>query len=178
MPVVILLFGAVSGLIVAVFMFVAWFLLGAADGEAAGSQAFGYLTMLIALSMIFLAIKRYRDRELGGVISFWRAALIGLGVAGVASLFYAAAWEVVYSVSGEAWMASYLASESERLTEAIEDPAVRDARIAELESMMTAYRNWYVRIPFTLVEILPVGLLITLISAGLLRNPRLLPARR
>lgn len=37
----------------------------------------GYLTMLIALSAVFVAIKRHRDADLGGVIRFWPA--FGLG---------------------------------------------------------------------------------------------------
>ena len=56
-------------------------------------HAIGYLTMLVGLSLVFGAIKRHRDAELGGVIRFWPAFGLGLGVSFVASLCYVLAWE-------------------------------------------------------------------------------------
>ena len=47
-----------------------------------------------------------------------------------------------------------------------------------MRAMAEAYRNPLFRLPMTFVEIFPVGLLIALVSAGLLRNPRFLPARQ
>ena len=40
------------------------------------------------------------------------------------------------------------------------------------------YANPLYRLPITFVEIFPIGVLISLISAVLLRNSRFLPARR
>ena len=58
-------------------------------GSFLSSELFGYLTMLVALSMIFIGIKRYRDHELGGVIRFLPAFAMGLGhlYAGLGALF-------------------------------------------------------------------------------------------
>jgi hypothetical protein len=39
------------------------------------------------------------------------------------------------------------------------------------------YRNPLIRMPMTFLEIFPVGLLISLISAAVLKNPRVLPAK-
>jgi hypothetical protein len=47
---------------------------------------------LIAISGIFLAVMRHRDHNLGGVIRFWQALVIGLGISLVAGIFYVAAW--------------------------------------------------------------------------------------
>jgi hypothetical protein len=47
-----------------------------------------------------------------------------------------------------------------------------------MRDMATMYRNPLYRIPITFVEIFPVGLIVALVSAALLRNPRLLPAAR
>ena len=55
---------------------------------------FGYLVMLVALSMIFVGVKRYRDVECGGVIRFARAFGLGLGIAALAGLIYVAGWEL------------------------------------------------------------------------------------
>jgi hypothetical protein len=40
-----------------------------------------------------------------------------------------------------------------------------------------SYANPLFRIPMVFLEIFPVGFIVALISAALLRNPRLLPAR-
>ena len=86
-------YGFAAGLIVAIPMNV---MLVAMKGQPplAWGMVFGYVTMLVALSAVFVAIKRYRDRELGGVIGFWRALGLGLGISVVAGLIYVFAWEL------------------------------------------------------------------------------------
>lgn len=73
-----LVYGVVSGTIVILSM-----MLGilASGGESFwSSEIFGYLIMLIALSMIFVGIRKYRDTELGGVIKFLPALGLGLAI--------------------------------------------------------------------------------------------------
>jgi hypothetical protein len=118
------------------------------------SEWFGYLVMLVALTFIFVGVKRYRDVERGGVIEFGAAFAMGLAIAAAAGVAYVAVWEI------------YLA-----MTEA----ALAD-EVAKLESMRTSYANPLLRVPMTFLEVFPVGLLVSLVSALLLRNPRLLPA--
>ena len=52
---------------------------GMVFGSGAGSEVQGYLTMIIVLSLIFVGIKRYRDKDLGGVIKFLPALGLGAG---------------------------------------------------------------------------------------------------
>jgi len=138
---------------------------------------FGYLVMLVALSLIFVGVKRYRDVECGGVVSFGRAFLIGFGIALVAAVIYALGWELYLAVSGKDFMAEYTASILDRMRADGAPPAAIAAKSAEMRSMAEAYRNPLFRLPMTFVEIFPVGLLVTLVSAALLRNPKLFPAR-
>ena len=58
------------------------------------SEWFGYLVMLVALSFIFVGVKRYRDVERGGVIKFGAALAMGLAIAAAAGVAYVAVWEV------------------------------------------------------------------------------------
>lgn len=135
-------------------------------------MAIGYTTMLVALSFIFIAIKQRRDRELGGVIRFLPAFGMGIGISLVASIFYVLAWEATLAWGGgpDAFIDTYIAQSRAGGASA--------ASIAEMEAMRVSYRNPLFRMPITMTEILPVGLLVSLISAGLLRNPRFLPAAR
>src|SRR4051812_26538833 len=62
------------------------------------SMVIGYLTMLVALSTVFVALKRQRDIDQGGVIKFWPALAMGLGISFVASVIYVIAWEAAQAL--------------------------------------------------------------------------------
>jgi hypothetical protein len=134
--------------------------------------------MLVALTLIFVGVKRYRDVERGGVIRFLPALGMGLGIAVVAAVLYVATWEVYLAATDYAFMDEYLASIAEQRRAAGLSEAALAQEMAEFEWMRSAYANPFMRIPITFLEILPVGLLVALVSAALLRNPRLLPAAR
>ncbi len=168
-------YGAVSGAVTIAVMTAG---IAFSGGEGTGaSHAFGYLVMLIALSMIFIAVKRYRDRELGGVIKFRPAFLLGLAIAAVAGVFYVAGWEIYLAATDYAFMDQYAAAAIEAKRAAgVTGPSL-DAFIADMQAMTENYANPLFRLPITFIEIFPIGLIIALASAALLRNPKLFPAR-
>jgi hypothetical protein len=139
--------------------------------------ALGYASMLLALSAVFFAIKRHRDVDLGGAIKFWPAFGLGLGISLVAGVFYVAAWEAALAVTGIDFAGDY----SRALIEKKQAAGASAAEVADyaesLKSWTESYKNPLFRLPMTFVEIFPVGILVSLVSAGLLRNPRFLPAR-
>ena len=139
---------------------------------------FGYLVMLVALSMIFVGVKRYRDVEGGGVIRFGRAFLLGLGMALVAAAIYIIGWELFLATTETDFIAEYSAGTVARMRADGASPAAIEATVREMRDFGEMYKNPLVRIPITFIEIFPVGLLVALVSAALLRNPRLLPAIR
>ena len=143
----------------------------------ATSEYVGYLVMLAALSLIFVGVKRYRDVECGGVIRFARAFGLGLGIAAVASVIYVVGREAYLAVSGRDFMAEYTASLLDGMRAEGASAAAIEAKAAEMRGFAETYRNPPLRMAITFVEIFPVGLLVALASAALLRNPRLLPAR-
>ncbi len=136
----------------------------------------GFLIMFVAFSMIFVGIKRYRDLELGGVIRFGRAVLMGLGISLVASVIYVIVWEVNLSLTDYAFVDDYTQyliakKEADGVT-----GAELEAVIEEMDRFKQNYANPLFRVPMTFLEIFPVGLLITLLSAAILRNSKVLPA--
>ena len=170
---IILTYGLVAG-VVAIGGILGTILLS--DDGTHGNVWLGYLIMLVALSSILVAVKQYRDQVLGGVIRFRTAFLLGLGIAAVSALAYAAVWEVYLALTGYRFMDEYVAQTLEaRRASGLAGPAY--AKLAgELEAMRLQYKNPFLRFPMTLTEIFPVGLLVALASAALLRNPRFLPA--
>jgi hypothetical protein len=172
---IILIYGVIGGLIVAVPM--ALSMLMVAEGAIPESAAvYGYLSMLLAFTMVFVGIKHYRDKALGGVIGFVPALGVGLGISAVASLFWVVGWEITLATGfdfGSAYTDSVVAAARARGAPAAELETIR----ADAAEFLAMYANPLFRLPITFVEMFPIGVLISLISAALLRNSRLLPAR-
>jgi hypothetical protein len=168
---IILTYGLISGLVVITGI------IGTIVGKTS-STWLGYLIMLVALSSILVGVKQHRDQALGGVISFRTALLTGLGIAVVASLAYVAVWEAYLAATHYTFMDQYAAQTLEAKRAAgVTGPAFEKVA-AEMEALRRNYANPLFRLPMTFVEIFPMGLLIALVSAGLLRNPKFLPARQ
>jgi hypothetical protein len=169
-----LIYGLLSGLVVSAIIVASIAL--APDGGAFHSLWFGYLVMLVALTFIFVGVKRYRDVERGGVIKFLPAFFMGVGIAAVAGIAYVCVWELYEASTGYRFMDDYIAAMI-RHRQAEGASAAEIARqVSEMDDMRTSYANPLFRIPMVFLEIFPVGLIVALISAALLRNPRLLPA--
>ncbi|GJL95016.1 MAG: hypothetical protein DHS20C05_14210 [Hyphococcus sp.] len=170
-----LVYGAIAGSIIIGTMI---FGFAIADGDThTGGQLFGYSVMILVLSLIFVGVKRHRDRNLGGVIKFGPALLLGLAISGVAGLFYVIGWETYLSVSDYAFINEYTAGIIEAKREAGVSGAELDKIIEDMEKMKQQYANPIFRMPVTFLEIFPVGLVVSLVSAALLRNPKVFPPR-
>lgn len=138
----------------------------------------GYLTMLIALSAIFIATKRHRDVDRGGVIKFFPALGLGLGISVIAGILYTACWDATLALTHMDFAGGYArAIVADAQARGVTGAALAKVT-AEAEAFKAQYANPLYRWPMTFIEIFPVGVLVSLISAGLLRNPRFLPARR
>ncbi len=170
----ILIYGAIAGAVIVALMQLNIRFIPGETG--AGSVAAGYLFMLMALSTIFVAVKKYRDQELGGVIRFWSAFRLGLGIAVLTGIIYALGWEIYYAFGGSEWIQAYTEGLIDSQRAGGLSGEELEAFIAETEKMAAMYENPLVRIPLTWSEILPVGIAIDLVAAGLFRNPKFLPA--
>ena len=141
------------------------------------SMWFGYTVMLVAMTFIFVGVKRYRDVEKGGVIKFLPALGMGLAIVGVAAIGYGLVWEIYLALTNYTFMDAYIADETARLHTHGVTGAELAKKMAEFDWMRDVYRNPFARFAMTLMEILPVGLIVAPLSAAVLRNPRVLPAR-
>jgi len=170
---IVFVFGAISGAFCA-----AVFILGAnlAIREGHVSGAWGFLLMLVALSVIFFGIKRYRDSELGGVIRFGQAFLVGLGISLVAGVTYVTVWEIYLASTGYTFMDDYFASYIKGKEAAGVAGEELEAIVTQMEAMKERASNPLMRVFMSFLEIVPFGLIVSLISAALLRNSKVLPA--
>jgi hypothetical protein len=135
----------------------------------------GYATMIVALSLVFFGIKSYRDNN-GGSVTFLKGLQIGILISLISSVCYAASWELYYRGSGQEFLQKYTTYYLDKMKkDGASDAEVEKARV-EGEQFMETYRNFFVRFPMTMMEILPVGIIVTIISAALLRRRELLTA--
>jgi hypothetical protein len=143
---------------------------GSIDVSMNVGMAIGYLTMLIGLTTIFLAIKRRRDVDQGGVIRFWPALGLGLAISVIAGLVYALMFEATLATFGFDRFV-------ERMMVMSQEGGASAQEIADMRAFFSgSYANPFVRIPISMAEMLPVGVLVSLVSAALLRNPRFMAA--
>jgi hypothetical protein len=173
---VILRYGLFAGLIV-VIPWLVYMTTLPADTKEFGGIVQGYVIILLALSMVFVGIKHYRDKSLGGVIRFGQAFVLGLGISAVASVLYAIGWEISSSLSKFDFAEFYARSivDTARAKGASAEEIARAS--AQAQEFLRTYANPLFRLPMVFLEMFPVGILVSLISAGLLRNSRFLPAR-
>lgn len=174
----ILLWGTVAGLIVGSFLFGTTVAMADNHPSMTVGMLMGYTSMLVALSAVFVGVKRYRDQDLGGVIRFWPGLAMGLAISFVAGVFYVLAWEAAVAVTGMNFAADYSAHLLDERKAAGASAAELAKYAAELKVFQTQYANPLYRLPMTFSEIFPVGILVSLVTAALLRKPDFMPLKR
>jgi hypothetical protein len=168
---IIFTYGLISGLVIIIASLIV--IVTHADGNVFT----GYLIMLVGLSSILLGVKQHRDQALGGVIKFWPALMVGLGIAAAASLAYVVVWEIYLAATHYSFMDKYVSAMLAAKRAAGVSGAAYAKAVAAGNAMRAQYANPLYRLPETFLEIFPVGFLIAIVSAALLRNPRILPSR-
>jgi hypothetical protein len=168
---IVLIFGLIAGAVMS-----AMFLITIPFHDQIGfdnGMLVGYTSMVAAFLMVYFGVRQYRDQVAGGTITFVRALGVGLAITLVASLFYVLMWQVVYFN----FMPDYLDKYAEYT---LEKERAAGATVAQLEAQrreMSQFKEMYDSNPLmnaaiTILEPLPVGVLISLISAGVLRRGR------
>ncbi|HEY0741926.1 MAG TPA: DUF4199 domain-containing protein [Chryseosolibacter sp.] len=130
----------------------------------------GYAGMLATTSLIFIAIKSYRDKHENGFITFGKAFKVGGIISLIASTLYVVAWLIDYYIFLPDFIDYYTQHVlyMQELNGATQ--AQIDAKAAEMAEFKELYKNPLFVIIVTYAEILPLGLIISLISAALLRK--------
>jgi hypothetical protein len=167
-------YGIISGLITGGIMLVTMPLFVSGTVKMENGLWIGYTGMVIALSLIFFGIKSFRDNYAGGNITFGRGFLIGLGITFIASLFYVIAWEITFARSGEWFMQQWSNGELDKLKSSGSTEEELNVAKQKWEEFSQLYQNPLIRFGMTLMEIFPVGIVISLISAALLRKKEFL----
>lgn len=168
---IVLTFGLIAGAIMS-----AMFLITLPFHDRIGwerGMIVGYTSMVIAFLLVFFGVRSYRDNVAGGTVSFGRALAVGAMIAAVASVCYVATWEVVYfSGAVPDFMVEYREHALEQMRAEGESEAAIARKREEMERFEKMYQNPVVNAAVTFLEPLPVALIMSLVSAGVLSRRR------
>lgn len=131
----------------------------------------GFSTMILAFSLIFVAIIKFRNNYNQGVITFGKAFTIGLLIAFIASSIYVVAWLIDYQYFIPDFFEKYTAATIKKMQAAGKPQVDIDKTLKEMLEQGELYKNSvFIRIIYTYLEILPVGIIVSLIAALILKR--------
>jgi hypothetical protein len=164
----ILTFGLISGAISAV-MLAATVPFADRIGFDKG-EYLGYTVIVLSLLLVFFGIRSYRDNVGNGQITFGRAFSVGIGITVISCVCYVITWEVLYFHFLPGFMDKYSAYMVQKMTASGASPAVIQAQVEQIKKYKEMYDNPLINAAMTFIEPFPIGLLLTLISAAVLRK--------
>ena len=165
----VLVFGILSGLIATAMMWLTLPFMHRGVINFKNGEVIGYTSIFLSLLLVFFGIRSYRENH-GGTISFGRAFSVGILITLISCCFYVASWLVIYYNFMPDFMDRYAAHVIQTMTQAGASDAALKAKQIELTSMKEMLKNPLINAAMTFIEPFPVGLVMTLVSAGILRR--------
>ena len=130
----------------------------------------GYTTMVLSFLLVYFGVRSYRDNVAGGSVSFGRALAVGTLIVVISSLCYVATWEVIYYKFRPDFAEKYAAATIQQAKRSGASDAEIQRKTVEMQQFAENYKNPLFNFAMTFIEPLPVGLVIALFSAGVLRR--------
>ena len=171
---IIVTFGLISGAISSLMM-IALVTFGGRIGFDRGA-IIGNTSIVLSFLMVFVGIRTYRDNIGNGQITFLKAFAVGLSITLISCIIYVVTCEVIYYNFIPGFWDAYGAHLVEKLTASGAKPAAIQAKLEQVRKYKELYKNPLFNAALTFIDPFPIGLVITLISALVLRRkPRSLP---
>jgi hypothetical protein len=160
----VLIFGLVIGTILCANMIVMVNLMYT-NTDFKGNDIVGYAAMVVMFSLIFFGIRNYRNKQLDGYISFGKAFKMGTLIALVGSTMYVVVWLFYYYLFVPDFIEVYSSY-------VLKECSASDlpAKTAEMTNFKEMYKNPLFVILITYSEVLPIGLVVALVSALILKK--------
>jgi len=163
--------GLFAGAILVVLMTVSMLLMDESTNFQL-AELLGYLSMVLAFVFIFMGIREFRDRHQNGFITFGKGFQVGILITLIASLLYVAGWMVLSNTVATDFGDQYYEQFIQNIRDSDMPDEKKEAQIAKYEQNKEMYQNPLIQIGISFLEIFPVGLLVTLLSALVLRKSK------
>jgi len=171
----VLVFGILSGVVSSVMMFLTLPFMHRGIVNFKNGMVIGYASIFLSFLLVFFGIRSYRENH-GGTISFGRGFAVGILITVISCLFYVASWLVIYYNFMPDFMDRYSADVVQTMRQKGASDAALDAKRKEMAQMTEMLKNPLINAAMTFIEPFPVGLVMTLVSAGILRRRVAKPA--
>lgn len=169
----VLTFGLISGAVSAATMLAT---LPFADriGWEKG-EVLGYTVIVLSALMVFFGVRSYRENVGRGRITFGRGLAVGILITLISSACYVGTWEVVYYKLMPNFADKYAAHMVERAKASGASQQKVDETEKQAKQFKQMYDNPAMNIAITFMEVFPIGLVVALMSAGILRKKEASP---
>jgi hypothetical protein len=167
---IVLTFGLIAGALLSLMMVVNTAFIDQIGFDR--GEVIGYTTMVLAFLMVFFGIRSYRDHVAGGTIRFGKAFRVGILIALIASACYVVTWQIIYYQMMPDFVERYAAHMLEKARKLGATQQELAAKAAEMARFRELYRNPFINAGITFIEVFPIGLVMTLVSAGILGRRR------
>lgn len=164
----VLTFGLISGAVSAAMMLAT---LPFADkiGWEKG-EILGYTTIVLSALLIFFGVRSYRENAGGGRLTFGRGFAVGILITLISSTCYVGTWEIIYYKLMPGFAEKY----ATHMVERAKASGANQQKVEETERKAKQFKQMYdnpaINVAMTFAEVFPIGLVVTLVSAGILRK--------
>jgi hypothetical protein len=164
----VLTFGLISGAVLSLMMLSTLPFLDRIGFDK--GEIIGYTTMVLSFLLVFFGIRSYRENVGGGSITFGRAFSVGILITLISCLCYVVTWEIIYFKLAPGFADNYANYMMEKLRASGASQQVIEAKLQEMKSFKLMYDNPLINAAISFIEPFPIGLIITLVSAAILRK--------
>ena len=165
----VITFGLISGIILSVLIVAVTFA-PIPNMNFGKGQVMGYTSIVLSFVLIFFGIRSYRENVGNGSITFGKAFTAGILITVISSLCYVATWLIIYYNFFPNFIDEYASYTIEGMKANGATQAAIDRVITDMEHYKVQYNNPFFNAAVTFMEPFPIGLVITLISAAILRK--------
>jgi hypothetical protein len=133
-------------------------------------EILGYTTIVLSALMVFFGVRSYRETVAGGRLTFGRGFAVGILITLISSACYVGTWEIIYYKLMPGFAEKYAA----HMVEQAKASGATQQKIDEIQQKAKQFKQMYdnpaINVALTFTEVFPIGLVVTLLSAGVLRK--------
>ena len=164
---ILITYGSISALLISGLMVICTALSSQIGYDNA--EIVGYASLVLSFLVIYFAIVSYYKTNPELKITFLKSLTIGLLITLIASVVYVIVWLILYYTVFPDFMDKYGAHIVEKLKKAGAAESEIQKQVATFKEFKEMYQNPLINAAYTFIEPLPVGVLISLISATIVQ---------
>lgn len=162
-------YGLLAGLIIAIMMQASlMYYSGNANYEQA--EIVGYISIFLGFTLVYFGVKKHKENQYKEGINFKQAFMAGLKIVLFASTLYALLWLLYITINGNEFMENYYERAAEKINEGAGSATDKEAKLEKLAKTKKIMVQPWAQTGMAFMELFPVGLLVSVISAAILRK--------